>query len=231
MDDSDNFEEYDDEPTGFGLGYGFGFGVKSKSRKTRKTSKTRKTRKTKKRSTKGGKTTFVALDKSYKIKGKQVYIKVILSKQDAANKKYPILSATLFKRIAKGSSGCFYVRKSTGRKSAVSFGCGSNGCGRFGQLTETYSIQAPYTAAPAPAPAAKFGYDTNRISSPYAKFGSANFPNSNLFRADVTQTPTTVKVNTAKAAFGEMIQDKNKFGCNKFSFGLPYGTRYGRTLY
>lgn len=227
MDEEDTFQMDDSSDNGFGLGYGFGFGAKSRSKKTKKT------RKTKKRSTKGGKTTFVALDKSYKVKGKQVYIKVILSKQDVANKKYPIYSATQFKRIAKGSSGCFYV-KSTGRtsrrksrrKSGVSFGCGSNGCSRFGQLTETYSIQAPYTAAPVP-PAAHFGgYDTNRISSTYAKFGSANFPNSNLFRADITQTPTTVKVNTAKAAFGEMMHDKNKFGCNRFSFGLPYGARY-----
>ena len=60
---------------------------------------------------------------------------MILSKQDVANKKYPIYSATQFKRIAKGSSGCFYVKKSTGRKSrrksGVSFGCGSNGCSRL----------------------------------------------------------------------------------------------------
>ena len=200
-----------------GFGYGFGFGAKS--RKTKKTKKTKRT----KRSTKGGRTTFVPL-KDYKIKGKQVYIRVILSREDVNSKKYPILNAANFKRIAKGSSGCFYIKKSTGRKSNVSFGCGSNGgCSRFGQLSETYSIHAPFTPA---TTTAKFGYDTNRIASPFAKFGSGNFPNSNLFRADVTQTPTTAKVNVAAAAFGEMMQEKNKFGCNKFSFGVPYGARY-----
>ena len=157
--------------------------------------------------------TFVKIP-IYKFRNKDVYIRV----QVPYSSKRPKLSAIHFDKLAKTKMGkVFYTLKDHRMSSSAKFGCGNN-CGRFG-LSETYQFYAPVNPAPPPPKAAHFGLnDTQSMSGPYSKFGQANFSNLALIGGPypspnpastqtITATPvTTNKINSAAAAFGDMVK-------------------------